>query len=186
MTKELNPDLFGGDPSGAPAARMGASGSAPHEAEAEWGAYAMGPTPADLREFRENERDKEIKILKGKLRESEAKLADLEAKVADQMRAASLRTERVNQRLAQLEVSFNQRIEELNEKMAQTMGKVHERRLTETKVEEMVDRHNNLVRNFEARLAQLTRALSEREIQLMNLATVNEEARRELARLKRL
>jgi hypothetical protein len=145
-----------------------------------------GPTSADLQEFRETERDRELKALKIKAREYEARIVELESKLNDQIKATTQRTERVSQRLVQLETMIGQKVEELNLKVAHILGKVHERRLTETKIEEMVDRHNNLVRSFETRMAQLTRALSEREIQLMNLSAVNEEARRELARLKRL
>jgi len=63
---------------------------------------------------------------------------------------------------------------------------VAERRLQDNKIQEMVDRHNQVLQVYETRLSKVQKLVHEQEVQLMGAKGALEEARREIVRLKRL
>lgn len=58
------------------------------------------------------------------------------------------------------------------------------RRLQEQTLQAWIDRHNSLVQDFEAKLKQVQKVASEREMQLLRAMTVLEDMRAELSRLR--
>ena len=57
--------------------------------------------------------------------------------------------------------------------------------IAKMKIQELVDRHNSIIRNFENRLLSMQRLVSEQEMTLHNAQAALDEARNEIARLKR-
>jgi hypothetical protein len=100
------------------------------------------------------------------------------------VRASTSRFERTHHTMQRLESGMVQQVNELNAKYSGISSKVNERKVQDVKVQEMIDRHNNIVRSFENRLTHMQRVLGEQEMQLHNSQAALEEARHELARLK--
>ena len=63
-------------------------------------------------------------------------------------------------------------------------NRLNERRAADAKVQELVDRHNQLVHNFELRLSQLQKLSSEQEMKLMTYQATYDEVLREIRGLK--
>jgi archaellum component FlaC len=85
-----------------------------------------------------------------------------------------------------MEQFLKQTIHEINEKFAQINSRVTERRLQESKIQEMMDRHNQVLQTYDVRMGQIQKIVHEQELQLMGAKASLEEARREIARLKKL
>lgn len=107
-------------------------------------------------------------------------------RVTEMIKTATLKGEKVSQRVAQAEGRIEALAQEIRSKYAQLSGRVTERNLMETEVQSMLDRHNQVVRNFENRMAQMQRLVENQQMLLMNSQAALEETRRELARLKRV
>jgi DNA polymerase II small subunit/DNA polymerase delta subunit B len=107
-------------------------------------------------------------------------------RVTETIKTSSLKSEKVSQRVAQVESRVDALAQEIRSKYAQLSGRVTERNLMETEVQSMLDRHNQVVRNFENRMVQMQRLVENQQIMLMNSQAALEESRRELARLKRI
>ena len=69
---------------------------------------------------------------------------------------------------------------DLNESKANLSSKINERKVQESKIEDLLDRQNMVIRNFENRLTAMQKIINEKEIQLMNYASVLQEAQRRL------
>lgn len=65
-------------------------------------------------------------------------------------------------------------------------SKVSDKRASEIKVQEMIDRHNGLIKSYEVRLNQVQKLIVEKENQSIQLQSSLNEARMEIARIKRL
>jgi DNA polymerase II small subunit/DNA polymerase delta subunit B len=107
-------------------------------------------------------------------------------RVTETIKTATLKSEKITQRVAQVEGRVEALAQEIRSKYAQLSGRVTERNLMETEVQSMLDRHNTVVRNFENRMTQMQRLIENQQMLLMNSQAALEEARRELTRLKRI
>ena len=54
------------------------------------------------------------------------------------------------------------------------------------KMQEVIDRHNSVLKGFEVRITHLQKLLSEKDSQVMSAFAALNEAKMEIARLKRL
>ncbi len=84
---------------------------------------------------------------------------------------------------------FTQLFESLSDRMAalEADSKAHsdeqnEQNQLNEKIEALLERHNEIVRNFENKLTHLTRILSEQESQILNSKAALEDAHREISR----
>lgn len=100
-------------------------------------------------------------------------------------RAVNARLERFGAALKRLEETQSQQAQELASKHAIVAGKVNERKVTDDKILDLIERHNIIVRNFENRLVTLQRTLSEQALQLNASHAALDEARQELAKFKK-
>lgn len=130
--------------------------------------------------------ERQLAALKVELSQNERKNESLENKVEDFVRSIQSRLERFSSFGARLEEAMTLQNRELLSKMANITAKVNERKVNESRIQDLVDRHNTLVRNFENRLHALQRVVSEQEMSLHNYHAALEEARAEITRLKRL
>lgn len=174
--RELNPFLFGTasvhdrnpvDPNKPAAGIMGRGAeSAPTR-----------PThlPSDLKAL-----EHQINSLKVAFIQAEKRTESIAAKVDEIARTVHMRLERFSQALIRMEELHNGFKQETTGKLAQIVAKVNERKVNDSKIQELIDRHNTIVRNFENRLLSLQRLVSEQEMALHNAQAALEEARVEL------
>lgn len=96
------------------------------------------------------------------------------------------RFEQFVQKLSALESKFEALSQDLRGKHSNLSGKVTERHMTDMKTQALIDRHTQLLRQFETRVAGLQRVIEEQEYQIMNYKSALEDARKDIARMKRL
>ena len=185
--RELNPQLFGSstvvekignpvDPLQPASSIMGRS--------AEMGAGASArsvPYPSiDIKAF-----EHQLGILKVAMIQMDKRLESLTSKNEDLSRNTHQRLERFTQTLQRMDENQARLHQENTAKFAQLVGRVNESKIQDTKVTELMDRHNQIIRNFENRLLSLQRLVSEQEMALHNAQASLEESRNDIARLKR-
>lgn len=186
-SRELNPQLFGtkstvekiGQPVDPSQPAAGIMGGRP--ASVETSARQVPYPPIDVKAL-----EHQIGTMKVALLQIDKRTEALTSKVDELARTTHARLERFGQTLARFEEQQGRITHESGMKLAQVVAKVNEQKLTDQKVQELVDRHNHIIRNFENRLLSLQRLVSEQEMALHNAQTNLEEARNEIMRLKRL
>lgn len=171
MSRELNPELFPGV----------------KQAEVPIPVDSRGDTsglPAKQEEWRMMV--SQFELMKRKIKETEARVEMTNSRLTEFMGAAKVRFERLagmNQRLEEL-VKAN--LHDLTNKQSQMMSRVNERKVGDAKIQELVDRHNQLVQSFEQRMNQLQKVVAEQEMQLITSRAEIKDATQEIMRLKRI
>jgi septation ring formation regulator EzrA len=200
MNRELNPHLFGPPPaySPRPGERAGldpASAASPQIQEST--PVPAIPVPRAGAGAAERAQGSayfplELKALETNVQGARAQMASMEQKtealavqVGELARSVNARLERFSSALKRLEEAQAQQAQDFSAKNAVLAGKVNERKVNDNKILDLIERHNILVRNFENRLVALQRTLSEQELQLHASSAALEEARDELAKIKR-
>lgn len=97
-----------------------------------------------------------------------------------------LKIDRCQYQVGRLENQQNQSSAEVNAKIHHLSQRNMERQNIDIKVQEMIDRHNSVVKTFEVRLNQLQKLLAEKEAQYRAVQASLSEAKMEIMRLKRL
>lgn len=196
MQRELNPSLFGSKSSSssermssermssdrgqADRAPAGGPGDFAFPSQTSVGLKVPGPVPPEFRAL-----EATIQQLKLQLQASDKRCEILAAQMQELARTTTSRFERVSQALTRLEGAGAQQFQELNSKYSTIASKVNERKVQDVKIQEMIDRHNHIVRSFENRLTHMQRVISEQEIQLHSAQAALEEARHELLKPRR-
>jgi len=169
MSRELNPELF-------PELRRSEAAPKPSESH-----LSEGVSEEDIRLLAG-----QVEILKRRLKDHESRIEMANTRITDLVNATKSKFERV--------LGFTQRLDEFTKsslrdmitKHSQLVSRVNERKLDDTKIQELVDRHNQLVQSFELRMTQMQKIIGEQELQLMSSRAELQEAQREIARMKRL
>lgn len=169
MNKELNPDLFG-------------------EKKA-----AKSPSTADLTSSagvvanaNYLNTDRQIFELKSQNQVLQDQLGKIVTTVNELIKSSNLRFEKQSHLLSRLEQTHNGLVTEAGQKFSHLSQRVNERRSLDAKVQEMVDRHNNVIKSFEVRMNHLQKLLAEKEGQMAACQTALNDAKMEIARLKRM
>lgn len=177
----LNPSLFGtptSEPQGSeiprgPASQMmGAPAQEPRR--------AVPYPPIDIKGI-----ESQILSLKTAISQMEKRTETIAFKMEELARNVHTRLERFSQAILRFEDAQGKSNAETSQRLATVFAKVNERKISDTKIQELVDRHNTIVRNFENRMLNMQRLVSEQEMSLHNAQAALEEARNEIARLKR-
>lgn len=126
-----------------------------------------------------------IESLNKRLKEFESRVETMHTKVDEMSRQNKQRFERVQGHFQNQSEMVKSGFSDFNNKIAQVVSRVNERKVNDGVIKEMVDRHTQVVQAFEVRLNQLTRVISEQEMQLMNARQELKEALQELSRLKK-
>lgn len=126
-----------------------------------------------------------IASLKGAILQMERRTEAIAFKMEELARTVHQRLERFSQAIVRVEDESKKSQQETSSRFALIVQKVNERKINDNKVQELVDRHNTIVRNFENRLASLQRLASEQQLALHNAQAALIEATNEIARLKR-
>ena len=96
------------------------------------------------------------------------------------------RMDRFQQSLVRLEQADQALSLETAHRVAHLQNKVGDRKMADLRVQEMIDRHNSILRSFEVRMNLLQKLLAEKESQMHSARSLLGEAKTEIARLKRL
>ncbi|UXR64380.1 hypothetical protein EZJ49_15025 [Bdellovibrio bacteriovorus] len=167
MHKELNPELFG--------EKKVAKSSAMDSVS------AMGTAPNSYLNT-----DRQIFELKAQNQALADQLNKVVATVNELIKTSNIKFEKQHHLLNRLEQSHNGLATEAGQKITQLNQRVNERKSFDLKVQEMVDRHNNVIKSFEVRMNHLQKLLAEKEAQMIASQAALNEAKMEIARLKRL
>lgn len=161
MAKELDPSLFG---------------------EGSWSASRTIEKPKVSVEHLENK----IVDLRLQLREIKEELGRWAGETEDFKKSTQTRMEQLNSRLSRVEEVQNRVSDEVVMKVSQLHHKIGDRGQYDRKVQDLVDRHQAVLRQAEMRLNQLQKIVEEKEAQILSAQVALNETKIELTRLKRL
>lgn len=168
MHKELNPELFG---------------------EKKITKSSVMENPASLGTINSTNylnTDRQIYELRAQNQALVDQLNKVVATVNELIKSSNVKFEKQAQLLNRLEQSHNGLATEAGQKITQLGQRVNERKSLELKVQEMVDRHNNVIKSFEVRMNHMQKLLAEKEAQMISAQSALNEAKMEISRLKRL
>lgn len=174
MHKELNPELFG-------EARTMSGGRSKELDPMGAGAPAAGGETTHFLNV-----DRQLLELRQQVGQMREELRKLSTQTQEFMKTSHLRIEKFQQQMSRLEQSHNGLVQETGQRMTQIGQRFAERKSMDAKVQELVDRHSNVIKSFEVRMHHLQKLLTEREAQILSAQTALNEAKMEIARLKRL
>lgn len=124
--------------------------------------------------------------LKDQLHQQAEQFSTWASQITEFVKNTHMKFDRIHQTLGKLDQVQNSLTQETTQKFSYIQTKLGERRSIDQKTHEMVDRHNSVLRTYEVRMGQLQKLISEREAQLLQAQAALNEARMEIARLKRL
>lgn len=169
MARELNRELFGNPGGGEGDVRMASTGIPPVYAKAE-----------DV-----NILHLHIESMNKRMKEFESRVETMHTKVDEMTGQNKVRFERVQGHFQRQTEMLQNALGEVHQKIAQVVSRLNERKISESVVKEMVDRHATVVQTFETRLNQFQKVMSEQELQLMHARSELKQALLELSRLKK-
>lgn len=164
MRKEITPGLFSGDPMKETMSVMGVPDFSTVKLD------SLNPLS-------------EVKRLEKRI---EGLIQEVRMKQEEQTRSIQTRFELFVQKLNSLDSKFEALAQDLRGKYSHLSSKVTEHNLSDMKTQALIDRHTHVLRQFEQRVSQLQRMIEEQEFQILNYKAALEDARKELARIKRL
>lgn len=127
----------------------------------------------------------QIEHLKRKITDHDSKLEVFNSKIQELVGGLKIRFERLISGQQRLDEQVRLSVHDLATKYAQLAGKLNEKKNSDSKIQDLIDRHTQLVHGFETRLLQLQKIISEQELQLMTSRAELKEAQKELMKLKR-
>lgn len=161
MQKELNPDLF-------------------------------GETSNKSRVY-ENHNQSQVNYLDQKVLETRTQmrsLGDQLQKIVGQMnefiKSTQGRFEKTNQQILRLEQNDQTILKDLSQRISSVHSRFSDKTNMEYKIQEMMDKHQSILRSYELKLQQIQKILNERDAQLISTQALLSETKMELARLKRI
>lgn len=167
MHKELNPELFG-------------------EKKISKNPMVESMQPVGVAANSYLNTDRQIFELKSQNQSLQEQLNKVVATMNELIKSTNMRHEKQAHMLTRLEQSHNGLALEAGQKISQLTQRANERRSVDMKVQEMVDRHNNVIKSFEVRMNHLQKLLAEKEGQMISCQAALNESKMEIARLKRL
>ncbi|MFN7825754.1 MAG: hypothetical protein ACK5P6_10380 [Pseudobdellovibrionaceae bacterium] len=108
------------------------------------------------------------------------------AQINEFIRSTQAKFEKVQQQIVKLEQNDQLLNLEAAQKIAQIQNRLGERKTMDLKIQEMVDRHNTVIRGFEVRVNQMQKMLADKEAAMISAQAALNEAKLEISRLKRL
>lgn len=161
MAKELDPSLFG---------------------EGSWSASRTIEKPKVSLDHLENK----IVDLRLQLREIKEEFQRWTAETEEFRKSTQVRFEQISQRVAKVENVQNRVSDEVVMKVSQLHHRLGDRSQYDKKVQDLIDRHNSVLRSAEMRISQMQKLMEEKEAQIVSAQVALNEARMEITRLKRM
>ncbi|MCB0411335.1 MAG: hypothetical protein KDD22_02345 [Bdellovibrionales bacterium] len=175
MSRELNQNLFNTPP------RRSSSTASATGIEKPIGTVKPSTESVHLEEYQLLMHN--FEAMKRKMKDLEFKIEGMSSRMTEIASALKARIERTAGVSHRVEEIAKIGLQDMAQKHAQLTSKIAERRVNDTKVEELVDRHNQVLNQFEVRMGQMQRVISEQEMQLLNSRSALQEALKEIARL---
>lgn len=163
MTRQIQRDLFGESISG------GALG-APKAGE------SLGSGLSDD----EILRGLGIKLnsLSRQMKELAAGLETVERRLESLSTSTNSRFERVQGSQGRMEEAVKRVVQEFSEKFSTVLSRLTERKGSDAKMEELVNRHNQIVQGFEVKLNQMQKVIGEQELKLLSYQSTLKDLRK--------
>lgn len=194
LHRELDPSVFGSASSAPAGGAHLAPGAAPGAGSVLNYALQPSPTPPQTRpgspvpfpaiDFKVLEA--QVQQIKAVLGQFERRLDQLTAKQNELARDSQSRLDRLDNQMIRLEDGISRLTNDTSQRVAALAARINERKVNDAKVQDLVDRHNIMVRNFENRLSAMQKLAADQEQALLSAFAALEDARAELARLKRM
>lgn len=125
-----------------------------------------------------------VNAIKKKTNELQGMMDVANQRIVELAKTHQNRWERMQSSVQMLDSGLKDTIRILGERFSQVMGKISERRISEAKIQELIDRHNQIVMTFETRISSTQRQAAEMEVKVLGSQAQIEELRRELERVK--
>ena len=176
MQKELNPELFG---------TFNTTSTVTGDNLNNGGRFMEGSSQkmwADMME------QSELRVagLTHDMREIKQQMKDLITQFSELFKNTQSRMDRLQQAIQKLDANDHLLAQEISNRVGQLHSRIGERKQLDMKMQEMVDRHNSVLKSFEVRLQHMQKILSEKEGQLLQTTAALNDAKMEISRLKRL
>lgn len=120
-----------------------------------------------------------------KLREVEAQVEALNQKMDKWVQILDGKMQQLHSNQKNLMEQIKNTSENFSKQQASMQSRLNERRTADVKTQELFDRHNQLVHNFESRVSQIQKVSSEQEMKLLAYQATYDEILREIRNLKR-
>ncbi|MBC86515.1 MAG: hypothetical protein CL677_04985 [Bdellovibrionaceae bacterium] len=120
----------------------------------------------------------QLEGLKERIHKMTQKIEALELKSRSDEGQSMHKTERVQSSIKHMESIIRTHVGDVNGKFAQVASRLNQQKVNEAKIEQMLDRHAQVVQTFETKLLGLQKVISEQELLLMNYKSELEAARR--------
>jgi len=130
--------------------------------------------------------DQKIADMRVQNRELQEDIRRLAAGFDEYRHTTNTRFEKLGQQVARLEGLQAKVHSEVSTRVSQIHNRLGERHSMDLKIQEMMDRHQAMLRSAEMRIQQMQKLLNEKEAQAMSAQMALNDARIEIARLKRL
>ena len=180
LNRELDPGLFGAN-----SANSGSIAShglqAPPQPPTTQPGRAIPYPPIDMRVL-----EAQVLQIKAVLAQFDRRMDQMAAQVNELGRDSLSRLDRYEKQLLRLEDGIQRLTGDTSSRLASLAARVNERKVSDSKLQDLIDRHNLLVRNFENRLSSLQKLAGDQEQALLSAFAALEDARADLARLKRM
>jgi len=163
MQKELNPELFG----------TGVVGQSRYKEESVMPHRQVMATEEKIAELRT-----QVKFVM-------EQMAGLVAQVNEYIKSSQMKLERMQTGLKAMENNHSSTRGETEQRFAHIHHRLSERKIMDGKVQDMMDRHSNVLRTFESRMNHLQTMLAEKDAQVVAAQAALNDAKMEIARLKR-
>ena len=119
-------------------------------------------------------------------RKFEERLEIFSSRLEELTKLINLKTERLGVRQRMTEERQDEISQDFQKRLTAVITKSAEMPKMQLKIEELLDRQNQVIRNFENRMNHFRKVIENQEVQMFRALTELEEARREIARLKRV
>ncbi|MEK6773749.1 MAG: hypothetical protein AABY64_07405 [Bdellovibrionota bacterium] len=129
--------------------------------------------------------DEEVQSTQKELSELKGDVHHLKDEFQENQQNTKLRLDRLQVSLTKLEEGYSEFVHEVGEKMHQISSRFGEQKKYDQKIQELIDRHNNLLKGYEIRMNQTQRILAQKESELIEVHTLLNNTKMELARMKR-
>lgn len=121
---------------------------------------------------------KEFSLLRGEMQKLTQTVGAFDEKLEDQSAIYEMKLQKLNQYFSNYHENQSKALKALEAKIQILQSQMTERESFDQKTQDLIERHNLLVRNFENKLTHLTRILSEQELQILTSRSALEEFRR--------
>ncbi len=129
--------------------------------------------------------DRRLSEMKNHIQAFSDEFKKLQTQLQEIFNSSHLKVDRLQTAVVRLEQNQQAMAQEFGQKLSQTLMKMNDRRSIDTKVQEMMDRHQQSLKSFESRMNQMQRILVEKENQMAQMQTLLAEAKSEISRLKK-